>query len=449
MWRFLWSLCFLMVIGEIREAWGQSATPGIPSSGAEVEGDLANHSISQTSNFPCYLPCSSLSETAPQEKSPSSKENDTKETDFSQFAWKKGDYKIVPYGIGWLTMSFDTVRTQPGSFVLFVESPDLQGEPQFNLDARSSRLGLDVIGPKILTLPTFGRIELDFQGSALVENRATVLLRHAYGEFKNDKWRFLGGQTWDIISPLNPNQLNYSVAWSAGNIGFRRAQLRVERYISLSDKGLVTLQASLNREFAVDFLGTPGLVGEDAGWPEFQGRMALALGSDNQNKRPIEIGISGHIGQEGVDFLIPPRQDDARFLTWSFNTDVRLNIDKAWGFQGEFFFGENLATFLGGINQGIDPVTRVGIGTIGGWVEGYTYLSDQVHCHVGYGIDDPQDTDLSFGGRASNQMIFGNVIWDVTELFTVGVELSYWKTRYIGLSEGETFRVETVVLYRF
>ena len=49
---------------------------------------------------------------------------------------------------------------------------------------------------------------IDFQNSVLTtENKATVLLRHAYAEVKDDDFRFLVGQTWDVISPLTPGML--------------------------------------------------------------------------------------------------------------------------------------------------------------------------------------------------------------------------------------------------
>ena len=64
------------------------------------------------------------------------------------------------------------------------------------------------------------------------ENKPTIMLRHAYVEVKDDDFRFLAGQTWDVISPLNPNMLMYSVGWDGGNIGYRRAQFRGERYLA-------------------------------------------------------------------------------------------------------------------------------------------------------------------------------------------------------------------------
>ena len=98
-----------------------------------------------------------------------------------------------------------------------------------------------------------GKVEIDFQNSVLDdENKPTIMLRHAYAEAKNEDFRILVGQTWDVISPLNPDMLLYSVGWDGGNIGYRRAQFRYERYLKFSDVSLVTVQSSINQDVFPD-----------------------------------------------------------------------------------------------------------------------------------------------------------------------------------------------------
>lgn len=367
-------------------------------------------------------------------------------------AWRKGDYHIVPYGIGWLNVAFETSRTTTGAFALFAQSDDIQGEPSFIVNARATRLGFDVDGPIILGADTRGHIEFDFHGQAETENRSGVLLRHAYGEFKTESWRVVAGQTWDVISPLIPNTVNYGAGLASGNIGYRRAQVRGERYVRFGDNAKLTLQGSFDRSIVSDFAGAPNIQGEDAGWPTFMGRVAIGSASSANDGFFTEWGVSGHIGQEGVDFQTAPAQDDRRFRSWSLNADVRILTAKRYGFQGEFFVGEVLGTFLGGVNQGIDPVTRLGIHSIGGWGEAWYYVTPEVHTHLGFGIDDPRDSDLGFvpgGRRTRNQALFANVWLDITPMFTIGMELSWWKTGYVGLADGESYRGETVVKYAF
>ena len=131
------------------------------------------------------------------------------------------------------------------------------------MDVRNTRLGFDVGGPRIACLGDAvggGKVEIDFQNNALNvtsgENKSTIMLRHAYFDVKNDDFRLLVGQTWDVISPLNPGMLLYSVGWDGGNIGYRRAQFRGERFLNFSDTSLVTAQLAIAPQVFFDNVTT-------------------------------------------------------------------------------------------------------------------------------------------------------------------------------------------------
>jgi CheY-specific phosphatase CheX len=163
------------------------------------------------------------------------------------------------------------------------------------VDGRNTRFGIDVLGPRIPMLDcaqSGGKIEFDFQGACDgTENKGGVLLRHAYVEVKDDDFRLLAGQTWDVISPLNPSMLMYSVGWEAGNIGYRRAQVRAERFLALSDTKLLTLQGSINQNSFPDVI--TGVTSEPSSWPLFEGRAALTLGDRARpDALPIIFGVS-------------------------------------------------------------------------------------------------------------------------------------------------------------
>lgn len=370
-----------------------------------------------------------------------------------KLAWTKGEFKIVPYGVIWASSSYETSRTVSGDAPFYVYSADAQGEDSFHVDAKSTRLGFDLIGPRIWAFgcaETAAKVEIDFQGSFVTENKGTVLLRHAYVEAKTENTRLLAGQTWDVISPLFPFTLMYPVGWGAGNIGYRHAQLRGERIIPVNDGLLFTLQGSLNHDLdnPSDYAGTPGVRGDHAGWPVLMGRIGTTLGPRGQGCLPITVGVSGHIGEQDYDFPAPNPVDDAVVKTWSVNADFRFPITERFGFQGEFFAGQNLATYLGGILQGINPATREGIRSIGGWGEVWYFWRPNLHSHVGYCVDDPRNEDITTG-RTYNEMIFANIAWDVTPKLLVGLETSVWETRYKTQSPGEATRVEFVVKYGF
>lgn len=137
----------------------------------------------------------------------------------NEFAWQKNGFTITPYGALWGSAVYQTRRTFPEPYTLFVLPLNEEGEDDFIIDTRRTRLGIDVVGPQIAAwhnATTGGKVEIDFHGAFVVENKPGVLLRHAYGEIKNDEFRLLAGQTSDVISPLIPSALNYSVLWEIG-----------------------------------------------------------------------------------------------------------------------------------------------------------------------------------------------------------------------------------------
>ena len=91
-----------------------------------------------------------------------------------------------------------------------------------------------------------GKVEIDFQGQFATRNKPGVLLRHCYVEAKDDDFRLLVGQTWDVISPLAIPTLNYTAGSAVGNLAYRRAQFRAERYFAFSDVTMLTAQGSVN-----------------------------------------------------------------------------------------------------------------------------------------------------------------------------------------------------------
>ncbi|MCE5303144.1 MAG: hypothetical protein LLF97_08560 [Planctomycetaceae bacterium] len=386
--------------------------------------------------------------------------------EMQRMAWRKGDFSITPYGILWGNSVYATQRTSPGSYTLFAQSGSTGQESEFLVDGRNTRLGLDVLGPQIAWLDdaqTGGKVEIDFQNNSLNvlsgENKSSVLLRHAYLETKSDECRLLAGQTWDVISPLNPGMLLYSVGWCGGNIGYRRAQLRGERYWSCSDASLLTAQFCMASQAFVDNITTKTpagtLSGEPSNWPILEGRTAWTIGDRGPDGLPITVGVSGHIGQQGFNYTYVDggktvTDSDNRCRTWSGNLDIRIPITHRLGLQGEFYVGENLGTFLGGIGQGVDPIGLNPIRDAGGWFEVWYDWTPTLHSHVGYSVDDPNDHDIHYyAGKTYNQFYYGNMIFDVTKNFQVGLEVSSWRTLYRDQLPGDSVRTEFVAKYGF
>ena len=263
---------------------------------------------------------------------------------------------------------------------------------------------------------------------------------------KNDDFRLLAGQTWDVMSPLLPGMIMYSVGWDGGNIGYRRAQFRAERYFAASDWFLTTVQASVNQ---TPFESAGLFRSEYASWPIVEGRVAWTLGRrKGPDAHPITLGVSGHVGQEQYDIVGGPQ--DFKRGTWSGNVDFRVPFTSRCGFQMECFAGQNLDAFLGGIGQGIDPTTLEPIHAMGGWCDFWYDWTPCLHSHLGYSIDNPYNGDLfTKGERTYNEFVFYNFVYDLTKQFVLGLELSWWKTGYVQQPMGDSFRVEFMAKYGF
>ncbi|MCX7426098.1 MAG: hypothetical protein NTW96_10825 [Planctomycetia bacterium] len=371
-----------------------------------------------------------------------------------KYAWTKGDFTVTPYGFLWGNMVYETERSNDGDTTLYVYSPETNGDKAFHLSAQATRLGIDVAGPRLRIFncaPSGGKVELDFFGSFITENKGSVLLRHAYWEVKDDDFRLLMGQTWDVISPLYPNTIMYSVYWGAGNIGYRRAQLRGERFLKFSDTSLVTLQSSLNVDVVTDFTATDDdIQGDHSAWPLIEGRAAWTVGHRGKGDLPTTVGFSGHIGEQVFDTTIATLPPEFNARTWSCNADLNMPITETFGVHGEFFTGENLGAFLGGILQGVNIATGEPIRATGGWGEVWWDWAPQWQSNVGYTLDDPLDSDLTAASaRIYNQAYYANVIYAVTKQFKLGFEVSQWTTLYKDRTPGESTRFEFMGKYGF
>ncbi|MHC4498624.1 MAG: DcaP family trimeric outer membrane transporter [Planctomycetota bacterium] len=365
--------------------------------------------------------------------------------------WSNLDIQL--YGYVKLDAAYDTSRVDTGNFARWVESETTnKDDDQFNMTANQTRLGLKIAGPNDGELRTSGLVEIDFYGGG-AENRPEPMMRHAYMELNwpQDGFGILAGQTSDVISPLYPSTLNYSVAWWAGNIGYRRPQIRLTKSLGLTNDVDLKLEAALARTigFSGDgFPDTPGDAGEDAGFPGAQGRVSLTF--PWLEYKPTTLGFSGHWAKEELD--TSEFGDSKHFDSWSLNLDLSQPVDKWLAVKGELFTGENLSAYFGGIAQGVNTTTFQEIGSRGGWVAAALGPWDKWSCNVGASIDDVDDEDLegmSGDKREYNRSIFGNVIYSLNNNTQVGFELSQWHTEYDGQDDGDSVRAQTSFIYKF
>jgi hypothetical protein len=359
--------------------------------------------------------------------------------------WSNLDIQL--YGYVKLDASYDTSRTTVGNYVAYVDSEATnENDNEFNATVNQTRMGFNITGPVTDELKTTGCIEFDFYGNYASENKAKIQMRLGYLnlDWTQSRFSILAGQAPDVISPLNPYTLNYLVLWDSGNIGYRRPQIRLTQSFALNDQTTLKLEGA-----AVRTIGrtdpTSSESGEDAGFPTGQGRVSLTFPCFGP--KPTTIGVSGHIGGEEYD--LNAAGDHENFRTWSGNFDLTQPICPGVTLLGEFFIGEDLDNYFGGIGQGVNTTTRKEIASKGGWAAVSLGPWAQWSFNLGGGVDSANADDLNTGNRTYNSSVFGNVLFAVNKNAQVGMELSQWTTRYKGPGDADDTRAQASFIYKF
>ena len=356
-------------------------------------------------------------------------------------------FTVKVFGAVKLDAIYNTARPQaPGTPVFLV--PKFAGgfsQRTIDINARNSNVGLAFTGPDIWEFHSGGRISAVFFDSSVLEDKYGFLLTQSYGELFNDRWRFAAGLQLDVIGPPTPTVLPFTIDGSpiGNNI---KGQIRVEHFVPVGSDSLLTLQGALSEPITT--IKTPDIsLDEDNGKPNLEGRIAFGLGKPAPigigllTQRPLEVGLSGMVGQLRRTSL--PEDPPRRVVSdvWVGAVDYQVNLARFFGFErdfglrGELYTGQGLGNYGGGILQSLDAVTWKAIRTKGGWVEGFVYLTPGLHSHTGMFIDNPNDNDITalpntLFGRTYNSALYSTLVWDIDKAYRIAVEATYRETEY-------------------
>jgi hypothetical protein len=349
-------------------------------------------------------------------------------------------FNVNIFGALKLDMLFSGPRPiSPGTpYFLTSDSPRGLNQDTFDIHARQSTLAAAFTGPQIGGFQSGGLVMAVFYNDNVLADQYGFLPLQAYGDLRNENWRFAAGLQFDVFNPGSPTVLPFSALCGSGNSGNAfRGQLRLERFLNPSDTEQWTIQAALS-EPIVSTIDPTFRISEDNGWPNLEARIALGLGAMGgaAAQRPFEFGVSGVVGQLRTT---PPSPDDRVVAdVWGLGTDVRWKMTDCFGMSAEFYTGQTLGTYSGGVLQTISQDTLEGVRSSGGWFETYLYWTPCLHSHMGYGVDDPIDGDVTrTTGIVRNETYFGNVIWDINPTLRVAFELTWRETSYRTLLDNE------------
>jgi len=357
---------------------------------------------------------------------------------------------FMPFAIVVANANFNAKTLVPGSVAYFAAPDAALNTGQFNVSGGNTFVGVDLRGPKVGNYRVNAKIDLDLRGSSPISNQNVLepLFGDVYLEFKSEDFRFLMGQTVDVISPLAPTTLNfYPLSYAPGSLGFFRPMIRAETYLPMGDDAQLTVQAALASAIQTFRVNNEAFA-RQSGWPDGQLRVAYGVGKpDVMGSRPTEFGVSSHFGRR--DLTYTDLTEHFR-NTYSINFDGKAQIGPNTKVQGEFFFGQLLADYMGGVFQSFNPNTGNSVAAKGGWAEVEQKFADTYRVHVGYGVDNVDEQDITVvTSRKQNGAFYANVFYDMTPAFSLAGELALWRTQYFGDLSATPTRLEFSVIYKF
>jgi len=365
----------------------------------------------------------------------------------SAFAQQSSSVQFKPYGYIKLDTSYDTARAAYGD-ILFWTQPDTAAggdKQELNFSARGTRLGVNIIAPENRSIKVAGRIEGDLCEEISTPNKYAPRLRLAYIEAAwGEGWSLRFGQDWDTYVNIHPDMVDASILAFHGHPYGRHPQIRLTKETKLGEKTFLTTKLALQHGRNGSDLDADGQPDENASSsPNFHGSLVFKTGL--LTDRPTLFSISAAYGREKA--LRAGNSETFRSLL--IDGTLQLPISKHFTLQGEGWAGENVDNYFAGIGQGVNMNTGATISSIGGWVQGVYSFNKTVKVGAGYGIDDPDDNELSGNAKTLNDRIFTNVFYNLTDKLTFGLEYSWMHTDYAVTKNAQNHRVHFGVQYTF
>jgi len=392
-----------------------------------------------------------------------SKKEDTPSGFFSKGGYGAGKSKIDFYGF----LKGDLIwqdSASVGTIYLLWALPKNMGrhDSTSTITFRHSRFGIDLTKPyKDFTLK--GKFEMDFytQSDAVANKpwnpeHAPLRARLAYLEVLKDTWELRAGHDWMTISQLYPHLSNFPAGSYMGNLGYRSTQIRLTKNFKFSESDLLKFQVALDKPYNFGKLSNDLVVFDnepdvDYGAPGVETRIAYQTKLFNQ---PALLAIYGHYA--GLEFKKDYKNLKGDVKTTSFSTGLEVSFSLPFfnkykpKLSGEIWYGQGLggyytaaidqtarimykkpdgtyvyATDLSKFNKDTDRIVSITpIHAVGGWIELELNPIPNLQTWLGWGIDNPLNSDLKYvrGARLQQQMYFAHLLYRFVPEFGIGLE---------------------------
>lgn len=356
---------------------------------------------------------------------------------------KKKGLTVKPYGFlkGDMVYATGGVYSWGNPANSYLSAPQFSSgvdKPALGFTGQHSRFGLKIKGGDEIKVS--GKLELDFYYGGFDAN-AKPRIRLAWGSVAKGNFEARFGQQWDVFSPINASTNNTNGnMWYAGNRGFRRAMIQI--LYKFPEVALLQFAVAEATKEATG-LGWDNLSGS----PMIQARISTKL------MKIHTVGISI------VSASFSPFKDDVDSTSFDESTadydysafgyciDFNLPFHKYFNVKGEFSSGKNLndanlfsSSGSHGLitsyvnNSGWEPVEK-DIESLGLWFNITSKIYDHFVVVIGYGMDKNQTENLPDGKVEQNTVMYGDLIFPISNGFSVALELQNISTKIKGVGD--------------
>ena len=375
--------------------------------------------------------------------------------------------QIMPYGYLVLEGVYSS-RQLEGDYTTDWVSRNNQKRNHTTLSVQDSIFGIQFDTPEGFNGWKFsGRAEFDLVDTANCdENHYGFHWRHLYvnAEHEASGWSILMGQTWHLWKMVTPSEIDGAWMENAGHPYRRSPQIRVTKKFAWEDSSL-ELRAGILK-------GGPGM-GEDRDengiqdntattWVLFEGAAIydhVAPWQDD-GKRWL-VGIGGMWGRDrscrynGDDFN--SKEDEYDSMMAMLAASVPFG---KFTLCGQIFAGQNLGGIQAGCGQTVSYhnydngyVKGNAVRTVGGFVDLSYEFNDQWSAALGYGFDDPVDSDVEGGynnyGILWNDRAYIAAFYRLTSNLKFGLEYARLLTSYDDYGDLDADRVQFSAFFDF
>ncbi len=402
------------------------------------------------------------------------------------YIWKfQGGASLRIYGRLELLTYYDTSIPYISDWLAYAQpAGTFSGDNgSFSMSVRASPIGIHLNVPEVTPGWAFNaRVEVDFSGGFLTGAMSAysplMRLKQAWVSIDSDHVSIMAGQNFGVFNPLFPDEASWIALGTSGNPWIRLPQIRLTLNWEPIKFELAAARPMGGNEVFNDSVNDMISDGELSKMPFFMGR--LGYFADYGGGSTLGIGFSGVYGRERIhrDYALTHTTGDKATETstldqttnvWMAGADAKLTT-KYVDLMGEFYIGDNLNQFFAGVLQGVTiipaaldkatdkvvPGQAWAIRDLGGWGQITVKPVPRLFLYAGAGIDKPRVGDLYYDRtdkkavvpREYNLTAYGSVNYKFFDVWLVGAEVSYTRTKYLD-DNGTNYNVRAMLKTAF